>query len=660
MFKGRKPGWRGILPVIVLAALAIPGGEVRADLLGKADTKAAKAAFEAVDKGDWRRVRRHASRVKDPLARKILKWFRYTRAEPKATFEDVAAFIDANPDWPKQDLLKRRAEESMTLDTDPAVVFDWFAHHEPVSLDGKVRLGEALAKADERAHARTVLRDSWVSGNFGKRQEKNFYRRHWKKLTKGDNSRRLDRLLWEGRYGPSRRMLWKVKGTERLLAEARWMLRHRRGNVDAAIARVPKEARNDPGLVYERIRWRRRKGKTESATELLLSWKGLVVKPRIWWKERSILARRALSNGLVSESYRMVAAHGLEPGGADYAEAEWLSGWIKLRFLNEPTEALQHFQKMFQAVRFPISRARGAYWAGRAAETMGDNDWASLWYRTAAHHPTTYYGQLAIRSLEPARRPELPPEPTPSEAEARRFVKDELVRAVRMLAELGQGKRLKPFIRELAAHGEGSGWKVLTAKLARRLSRVDFAIDTAKRAGLDGRIYAEAGYPIPALPRLNTRKVPGRVEEPLVLSVIRQESLFDPKAKSRAGARGLMQLMPRTAYKVSKKLGLRYSKKRLTENPAYNLTLGQAYLAEMLEEFGGSYVLAVAAYNAGPSRARAWVRANGDPRDDDIEIVDWVEMIPFSETRDYVQRVLGNLTVYRHRLGGQRKKESGQ
>lgn len=652
MFRGSIRAFRALGVTLVLGAVAAPLSAA-ADMLATADAKQAKAAFKAMDKNDWRRVPRYEKRIKDPLAKKLIRWFRYTRPGTRASFPELARFVTENPDWPKPGRLLRRTEEAITFNSAPDAVLDWFAAHPPVSTEGKVRLGEALLKAGQIEKARVVLRDAWVNGSFGKGQEKNFYRRHRKLLTYGDNVERLDRLLWEGRNGPSRRMLWKVRGVHRLLGEARWLLRQRRGNVDKAIARIPKEARNDPGLVYERVRWRRRKGKTKSATELLLSWDGDMGEPTRWWTERSILARKALAGGHVTEAYRMVSAHGLRPGGAEYAEAEWLAGWIKLRFLRDKAEALQHFQKMFQAVRYPISRSRGAYWAGRAAEALGHQDWAYLWYRTAAHHPTTYYGQLAIARLAPGQKLALPPEPEPNPNEIAAFVGDELVRASRMLAELGQNDRLRPFIRELAEHGEDPGWKVLTAKLARRLGRVDLAISTAKRAGLDGRVYAEAGYPVPALPRIKARKARAaakRVEEPLVLSMIRQESLFHDKAKSRAGARGLMQLMPKTAYRVSKRLGLKYSKRRLTENPAYNLTLGQAYLAEMLEEFNGSYVLAIAAYNAGPSRARAWVRANGDPRDDEVEVVDWVEMIPFSETRDYVQRVLENLQVYRHRL----------
>lgn len=655
MFRGwtRKPGVRrSVIVAAAVVVFACSAVEVRADLLKAHDAKAAAAAFKAMDKGDWKKVRRHEKRLKDPLAVKLVRWHRFTRPEPRAGFEDLAAFVEATEGWPRYDLLRRRAEEAMTLDMDPNRVLDWFIAHEPVSSDGKLRLGEALLKIGEKERGRAILREAWITGTFGKRQEKNFYRRHRKLLTYGDNLARMDRVLWEGHKWSARRMFYRIKGTERLIAEARWMLRHRTGNVDKAIARIPKEARNDPGLVFERIQWRRKKGRTEDALKLLLSWEGSLVRPDKWWDERAILARRALAKGYVTDAYKAVSEHGLKKGTADFAEAEWLAGWIKLRFLQDAGEALQHFQRMYQSVRFPISRARGAYWSGRAAETLGEKDWAYLWYRSAGHHPTTYYGQLALARLEPGQALKLPPEPQPGPLEARAFVNDEVVRAARLLAEVGEKERLRPFIREIATHFDSPGWKVLSAKLARRLGRVDLAIDVAKRAGLDGRVYAQAGYPAPDLPRVAVRKKSkgAKVEEPLVLALIRQESLFDAKAKSGAGARGLMQLMPATANRMAKRLGIGYSKSSLTKNPAYNVTLGHAYLGEMLAEFDGSYVLALAAYNAGPSRARAWIKSNGDPRDPEVEAIDWVEMIPFTETRNYVQRVLENLQVYRGRL----------
>lgn len=629
--------------------LGIGGNAAEADVLDSRDAGVVRGGLKAVDGRDWRRVRAAADEVRNPVAAKLLMWFLFTRGDDEASFPEIATFIRDNPDWPRQEALRRRAEEAMTVATPSTVVLDWFKDRKALTADGKVLLGEALLRAGRHNDGRTTLREAWVSGNFGTGQERDFLNKHKEILTYDDHKRRIDRLLWEGQYDSARRMLFKMRDADKALYEARLMLRHGKGNADKAIAKLPKEARNDPGLLFERVRYRRKKGKDSDAIELLSGFEGRAGRPDVMWDERNILARKALSQGLITEAYRIVANHGLPPGGADYADAEWLAGWIKLRFLGDKSDALQHFQNMFQAVRYPVSQARGAYWAGRAAEAQGFEEWAYLWYRTAAHHPTTFYGQLAVGRLKPGQTLELPPEPKPDEREAAEFLKDEVAIAARILAEVGDTERLKPFIRKLADHSDAPAWKVLTATLARRLGRIDLAVDVAKQAGLDGRVYVEAGYPAPDLPTLRrARDAVASVEEPLVLAVIRQESLFDPDAMSGAGARGLMQLMPATAKGIARRLGM--GKQVNLHDPAQNLTVGQAYLGEMIRDFGGSYVLALAAYNAGPSRARSWIRANGDPRDKEVEVVDWIEMIPFSETRNYVQRVLENLQVYRSRL----------
>ncbi|MEO5336651.1 MAG: lytic transglycosylase domain-containing protein [Magnetospirillum sp. WYHS-4] len=637
-----------LIPMILAAFVLILGGrDGCADVLDSADIERLRGGMRAVDGRDWKRVRRASEEMTNPVASKLLLWFLYTRAEDEASFAEIATFIRDNPGWPRQETLKRRAEESMTVATPGTDILDWFKDRKALTADGKVMLGEALLRAGRATEGRGLLRESWVSGNFGTGQERDFLAKHRDILTYEDHKRRIDRLLWDGLYESARRMLFKMKDADKALYEARLMLRHGKGNGDKAIARLSQEQRADPGLTYERVRYRRKKGKEGDAIELLLDFQGKPGRPDVWWDERNILARKALNQGSITEAYRIVAAHGLKPGGSDYADAEWLAGWIKLRFLSDKEDALQHFQNMYQSVRYPVSQARGAYWAGRAAEALGHEEWASLWYRAAAHHPTTFYGQLASNRLRPGQSLELPPEPKPEERDAEEFLRDEVAVAARILGEAGETERLKPFVRALAEHSDLPAWKVMTATLARRLGRIDLAVDIAKQAGLDGRVYMEAGYPAPDLPLMRKARS-NSVEEPLVLAVIRQESLFDPDAVSSAGARGLMQLMPATAKTMAKRLGM--GKAVDLHDPGHNLTVGQAYLGDMIRDFGGSYVLALAAYNAGPARARSWMRSNGDPRDKDVEVVDWIEMIPFAETRNYVQRVLENLQVYRTRL----------
>ena len=629
-----------------MAALPLGNGAAAGPSLTPQDTAAAKAAFKAIKAGDWKRARRGAARIKDPVAARLFHWLDLTRDGATAPFTRIAEFLEKNPRWPKRTLLLRRAEEAMTVKMPAQEVLNWFKDRQPDSADGQVRYGAALMATGQEEAGRAALRAAWVGGNFTKRRERSFYKRYRKYLTREDHIERLDRLIWRGRYWPARRMLWKVNADWRALGEARLMLMRRHGNVDRAIARVPAALKDHPGLVYERLRWRRRKG-LDTAAELIDGAPANPAHAEKWWRERSILARRALGKGHISEAYRLVKEHGLEEGPA-FAEAEWLAGWIMLRFLNERATAFRHFKAMFKSVTYPISRARGAYWAARAAEEGNKEKLAKLWYRSAARHATTYYGQLAAARLAPGSTIKLAPEPEPSPEEVDAFAKQELVRVVEILDTLGERERLRPFILRLSEMRESPAWQKLTADLARAHHRPDLEIAVAKKASRAGRALFMAGYPTLPLPPVPRGKQ--RLEVSLVLAVVRQESAFRPTAKSSAGARGLMQLLPRTARNVAKDLKIKYARHRLTADPRFNLELGQAYLATLLSSFEGSYVLALAAYNAGPARARRWMRMNGNPRDESVDAIDWIEMIPIEETRNYIQRVMEGVQVYRGRL----------
>ena len=548
--------------------------------------------------------------------------------------------------------MRARAEETLDVRADAAAIVKWFGKEPPKTSVGKEKLAQALIRRGDEKRAREIIRRAWIDGTFAKDHEAGFYRKHRKYLTLADNRERLDRLLWEGSYWPSRRMLYRVDPTYRKLAEARIARRQKVGNVDRLVSLVPAELKGDPGLLFERLRWRRRAG-LDNAIDFLKELPQGVPNPDRWWDERAIITRRLLQKGFISEAYRVASEHQLTPkDAADHAEAEWLSGWIALRFLNDPDVAAAHFKKMYDAVSYPVSRSRGAYWAARAAEAAKRADEREKWLKEAAAHPTSYYGQLAMASLRPGEGLKLPPEASvPAELE-KKFDALELVSVVRLLSAAGEQDRLRPFIVAVAAKEASVAWQSLTARLARLNARPDLAIRVTKDALNEHGILVVGGYPTLVPPRPPKGNASGKLSTPLVLSVIRQESAFDREAVSSAGARGLMQLMPATAKSISKSAGVRFSPYRLTSDPDYNLILGQTYLASMLVDFGGSLPLAIAAYNAGPHRVRQWIRDNGDPRQKDIDAIDWVEMIPFTETRNYVQRVLENLQVYRARLAG--------
>ncbi len=648
---------------VLLMVVAYPAAWPRADVVtgtavSGADLRLAKAALKAGDLKRWKKALGFGGRIKDPLLARIVRWTVYGAPNNPASFTEISQFLDNNLGWPRKTLLRRRAEEAMDAKTARKAIFKWFEAAPPVSMDGRLRLAEAVLAKGDKINGRRLIREAWVEGSFGRRQEKRFYRKYRRLLTRGDHLARLDRLLWEGRYWQARRMLWRVNSDQRALAEARLLLRRMRGNVDAAIARVPSRLKDHEGLVYERLRWRLRKGRVDSVLELFDSRQGPSTRPKLWWRERTSIIRTFLQKGYVTDAYRLAKNHGLAEGGADFAEAEWLAGWIALRFMKEYNVAGRHFQAMFKAVKFPVSRSRGAYWTARALEALGKDGKANEWYSKAAAYPTAYYGQLANvrlnKRLGADRTLWVPPQPTPSQDDLRAFNKHELVRAVDLLRRLGESKRLAPFIHALQGAGTSPGWRILTAALARRSGRPDLAVSIAKKSGREGTELVSTGFPSLVPPPVTDAKGKSLVEVPLVLATIRQESAFYTKAISSAGALGLMQIMPRTARKISKKLKIRYSRRGLTSKPDYNLVLGQTYLAGLIKDFGGSYVLGLAAYNAGPSRVRRWLRTIGDPRKSKgaayVDTIDWIEMVPFGETRNYIQRVLENLQIYRLRL----------
>lgn len=615
-----------------------------------ADQKAVYTrAFAAFDAGALEQARAIAREGKDRLAAKLFRWLDLQQPRSGAGFEDIAAFIDANPSWPNQDVLARRAEEALVDRTDDSVVLAWFALRGPTTADGAMRYIEALRRAGDNGKALKLVRDTWARSFFGAAQETMFLKRYRTLLGPDDHWLRLDRLLWDGRRDEAQRMLTRVDGDHRLLADARLRLATMAGGVDAALKKVPAHLSADPGLAYERMRWRRRKGQDAGAREALRDAPPDLGRPDLWWNERAFLARASINAGRMREAYAVANDHRMMTGSG-LADAEFLSGWIALRFMNEPQKAREHFSRLYDAVRFPVSLSRGAYWAGRAAAAAGDSDAATLWYTRAAGFGATYYGQLAATALDPATRPAFPPALAATAEERAVFDKSELTRAAKLLQEIDQPRKMKTFITRLVLNAKTPSDHVLAAELAIRLDRPDLAVSAAKRsAQVAGVTIPDYGWPI--IP-LAASEAPERA---LVLATIRQESAFEADAISRAGARGLMQLMPATARAVAKRMDQPFDslEQRLLTDPGYNTRLGRSYLAGLIDDYDGSYVLAVAAYNAGPGRVKQWIRDNGDPRSAGKDVVDWIELIPIDETRNYVQRVFENLQVYRQRLGAQ-------
>jgi soluble lytic murein transglycosylase len=631
---------------------AVQPVKITGGLLSAADQKTYRAAFHELERKRYKKADQLARKAKNRLPAKIIRWQEMTSDRPRASFDELARFLDQNPDWPGRGALLRNAERAMPRGLPDTAVLAWFEARPAVSPSGARRHAEALRRAGEVERATALIRKTWIEGDFASRDERAFRKHFTKLLRREDHLARLDRLLWERKYRPAKRQARRLGKGHSALAEARMALARRSPGVDYAIKQVPKALKRDPGLVFERARWRQRKNRYDGVIELLDPPMPDAPHAKRWWPLRKWAARQAFLKGDITIAYRIAAGHGLEHG-LGFAEGEWLAGWLALRSLNQPEVAYHHFEHLYRGVGTPISLARGAYWAGEAARALEvhdakDNHWqakADDWYRKAAQHGTTFYGQLAGRRLGLEIAIETAAPPTPEPAVSAAFEGREIVQAVRLLNELEETKLHERFLLRLKALAEDADDFVLVADLARQQGRPDIAVRMAKDARSAGVILFDVLFPARRLP---DTKSP---EQALVLAVIRQESAFYDGAISGAGARGLMQIMPATARRVARQIKVRYSRKKLLSDPEYNLRLGRAYLAGLTEKYDGSYILALAAYNAGPARANRWMRDFGDPRTPDVDPIDWIESIPFNETRNYVQRILESLVVYRKTLG---------
>ena len=617
----------------------------------KKDFALAKKAISEMEKGKWKSAVSNAKKAKDQSIYNFIQWRHLLTKGNQASFFDYKFFIDKNERYPRIGRIKYLAEHKLSVEKISAKkIINWFGDEEPLSGFGKLILGESLIETGKIEEGKKLIKSGWIEAELSK-SELRFFRKKYKKyLNANDYIKRADYLAWNGKHWDLKRLLRYLPKEYELLYNARQILISKSYGVDQAITNVPDKLKNDPGLNYDRLKWRRKRGRVDSSLEILLkikNTKDYMKYPEKWWKEREIIARSLIYKKKYETAYRLTSNHAMTQG-ADFAAAEWMSGWIALSFLDDPILAIDHFRNFYNNVSYPISLSRGAYWLGKSYENIGDKDSALNWYEEATKYMTTYYGQLASRKIDPNRKFELSLESQIDEKYRKNFYDKDLVRVVYLLDELNKDKYTKHILRFLAQDNIQNGSEPLAAELATKIERYDFAIQVSKIASYEKRFHNKFNYPVISTPiYVNGRKIP---ENAFILSLIRQESEFDLSANSHAGAKGLMQLMPYTAKVVAKQAKLPYSKSRLTTDPEYNINLGSHYIAGLILEYDGAYPFAIAAYNAGPKRVKYWKKLNKDPQKKQIDYVDWIELIKFRETRNYVQRVLENYNVYRYIL----------
>ena len=626
--------------------------------LSSGDETNLRAAIRASGGKDGAGAAAAIAKIKDPAAKKLAIWFEYRSGSRAPDPKAIDAFRRDNDMWPSQDDLRERAEALVFLqDTSPEEIKSYFAVSPPQTGAGKAALASAYQKDGDQAKAKELIVSAWRDHQLNAEIEKKILDRFGSILTVEHHKARVDRLLYpddKKAIDAALRVSKFLPADEQKKVTARIAVIKRGNNAGKLLDAIPASANlSDVGLVFNRIQWLRRKDRDEEAWKILLdvpSEPNVLLDLNNWWVERRVHCRSALNQGKPRVAYEIAAKHGLVDGDA-HIEAEFLAGWIALRFLNEPQTALKHFASLRKSATSSKSIALGEYWLGRTHLALGNQGAAIIHFHGAAKYPQYFYGQLGRQALDvrPARL-EVTPTPVPAQEDIARFLSHDAVRAMGIARVAGLNGYVPQFLLALSRKLTHPADVVLLAEFAKAIDQEQLGLRLAKIAFNRDLPVGDYALPLGGIPRFNSL-LPQKLDPALVHALSRQESEFNAKAKSPVGASGLMQLMPGTAKAVARQYKVGYAASRLTE-AAYNVQLGEAHLSDLVNGYSGSYILALVAYNAGPGRVRDWTKEFGDPRDPEVDPIDWVQRIPFTETREYVFKIMESLQLYRSRISG--------
>jgi len=636
-------------PALPLRKQVAPAAVAATSSTSKADTDAIENVIELIRQRKPDDATQIEATISDPVARKLAEWIILRSDNNNASVERYRAFISANPSWPSQAFLRRRLEAALWDDhREDAVVWSWFESESPSSAKGRFALARAMLARGDRANAERLVREAWRNDAMSEDTENAALELFGALLTAGDQKARMDLLLYGSEHEAALRAAKRLGAGYVALAKARIAAYKKAANSRALLDAVPHELHGDPGYIFSKIQLLRREEKFAEAAALMLS------APRDparlynldeWWIERRLLARKMIDSGEHRTAYLIARDAALPTRDIYKTEQEFTAGWIALRFLTDPALAAQHFARIGVGTVNPTTLARAGYWQGRAAEAAGRSQEARAAYAAAAEQSTSYYGQLARAKLG---MPQLELNDAPT-ARVRGVERLEIVRAVQLLFDLDERDIAIPIFADMGESGDpdalvGLGEVAARYGYARGMLLVGKA---ALNRGLPFDFYA---YPVTGIPPF--RAIGPDVEKSVIFSIARQESAFNPADVSAAQAYGLMQVTPDAGRYVCKRAGVGFDLARMKTDVVYNVALGAAELGGLLEDYRGSYIMTFAAYNAGRGSVKKWIDRYGDPRDPKVDAVDWVELIPFAETRNYVQRIMENLQVYRARFGG--------
>jgi soluble lytic murein transglycosylase len=618
-----------------------------------ADIEVLKEGLRFARTGKSEAAGERKAQVRDTAAQKLIEWALLRSDNNEASFARYAAFLQANPHWPSTGMLRRRAEAQLWQEKrEPGTVFAFFSKQAPLSAKGKFAYARALLAQGDRANAQAYVRDAWRHDSFGADFESQIIETYGELISREDHRARMHKRFYAEDTDSGLRWGQKLGGADLAVARARAAVINKSENAGALLEAVPNEARSDPGYVFSRVQWLRRNDRIGEAAQLMLNAPNdpnVILNPDEWWVERRLVARKLLDADNPKPAYR-ITRDAAQPDKSVYkTEHQFTAGWIALRFLEDSAAAQQHFSAILQETQHPMAVARARYWLGRTMEAAGRSGEARQHYDSASRHGTTYYGQLARARLGQSehdlRRP-----PHLSETHRAALRNIDLVRAVELLYATSNRDLVIPFVAELAEKFSDANALTMIGEAAARHDDARAMLFLGKSALGRGLGFDHFAFPNIGMPKFAS--IGPEVDRSVIYAIARQESTFNQKIVSTANAMGLMQVTPAAGKHAAKKYGITYNQKKLLEDPVYNTQVGAAEIGELVQLYDGNYVLAFAAYNAGRGRVKEWIERYGDPRKGDIDPIDWVERIPFSETRNYVQRVMENYQVYRARFGG--------
>ena len=622
-------------------------GPLETKTLNNKDFEISKVVFDYVDRKQWKLALSDAQKMQDKTIYTLVNWMYLIDSQSGASFNEYFIFIKNNKDWPRINRIKYLAEHKINFDNNtPSSIIEYFTNNPPLSGFGKLRLAEALLENNQAEKSKSLVKDGFKDAELSKNDLRYFSKIFKKFLTQQDYTLRADYFAYEAKYQDLRDTIEYLNPDYQKLYNARAALFTKR-SADNLIAQVPQYLKEDPGLIYDRIKWRRKKARFDDALTLInQSASDSLERNQYLAKERLSIARDKIQDKEFKTAYEILKDHRLKEG-SDYAEIEWHLGWLALSFLNQPDAALAHFLKMNAAVSYPISKARAAFWIGKTYKKLGQVNQANTWFKTGSQYGTTFYGQLSHKEID-EKKFSINNSFKFSEEKYEEFKKNNpLAKSVIVLKELNRTRYTKDILRHLGDVDQNKTAEEISMAgvLAQDIERYDFAIQIAKNASYKNLNFLEISYPKIEVPKqIKDQKI---LDSSVILALIRQESEFDTSATSRVGAKGLMQIMPATGKLLSKVTNIDFSREKLTRDKDYNLALGSYYISDLDDLFGSQY-LAFAAYNAGPNRVEKWIKTHGDPRKKQIDAIDFIELIPFHETRNYVQRVSENINVYEY------------